>query len=166
MNEGKGLRSGGYISGGVLIVFGIAVIALGVWGFNFTRDHIKREGSASGRLKTLGRGACSRAQPGTSRPPLCQRGGRGPPARAPRVAFTDDRVWSIHGTERAQPVATGRKWDGSENGPNKPKPLPWVATGCRWERMVGRTPSQNRRGSPLWLPQEAPSPANPKAHRT
>jgi hypothetical protein len=68
MNEGKGLRIGGYISGGVLIVFGIAAIALGVWGFNFTRDHIKREGSASGRSKTPGRGACSRPQPGTSRP--------------------------------------------------------------------------------------------------
>jgi hypothetical protein len=27
----------------VLIVFGVAVIALGVWGFNFTRDHIERE---------------------------------------------------------------------------------------------------------------------------
>jgi hypothetical protein len=33
------------------------------------------------------------------------------------VAFTDDRVWSIYGTERAQPVATGRKSDGSETGP-------------------------------------------------
>jgi hypothetical protein len=56
----------------------------------------------------------------------------------PRVAFTDDLVWSIYGAERAQPVATGRKWDESENASNKPKPLPWVATGCRSERMVRR----------------------------
>jgi hypothetical protein len=27
----------------VLIVFGIVVIVLGIWGFNFTRDHIERE---------------------------------------------------------------------------------------------------------------------------
>jgi hypothetical protein len=96
MNEGKGLRIGGYISGGVLIVFGIAVIALGVCGFNFTRVHIKREGSASGRSKTPGRGACSRPQPGTSRPPLKQRGGRYPPGR-PRVlpswATADEHLW-------------------------------------------------------------------------
>ena len=42
--EGRGLRLGGYISGGLLIFFGIAVIVLGVWGFAFTRDHIEREG--------------------------------------------------------------------------------------------------------------------------
>ena len=43
MADGKLLRIGGYISGGVLIVFGIVVIALGIWGFSFTRDHIERE---------------------------------------------------------------------------------------------------------------------------
>ena len=43
MREGRGLRIGGYISGGVLIVLGIIVIVLGVWGFSFTRDHIQRE---------------------------------------------------------------------------------------------------------------------------
>jgi hypothetical protein len=43
MSEGRFLRLGGYISGGVLILFGIAVIALGIWGFAFTRDHIERE---------------------------------------------------------------------------------------------------------------------------
>jgi hypothetical protein len=43
VKEGKALRIGGYISGGTLIVFGIAVIALGIWGFAFTRDHIERE---------------------------------------------------------------------------------------------------------------------------
>jgi hypothetical protein len=43
MREGRFLRIGGYISGGVLILFGIAVVALGIWGFAFTRDHIERE---------------------------------------------------------------------------------------------------------------------------
>jgi hypothetical protein len=48
VREGKLLRIGGYISGGVLIAFGIAVIVLGVWGFTFTRDHIKQEGIVFG----------------------------------------------------------------------------------------------------------------------
>ena len=43
MSEGRSLRIGGYISGGVLAFFGIAVIVLGIWGFAFTRDHIERE---------------------------------------------------------------------------------------------------------------------------
>ena len=48
MKEGRVLRLGGYLSGGVLIVFGIVVIALGVWGFTFARDHIEREGITFG----------------------------------------------------------------------------------------------------------------------
>ncbi len=43
MKRERLLRIGGYISGGLLIVFGIGVIVLGVWGFAFTRDHIERE---------------------------------------------------------------------------------------------------------------------------
>jgi hypothetical protein len=36
--------------------------------------------------------------------------------------------------QRSQLVATGRKWEGAENGSDKRKPLPWVATRClsRW----------------------------------
>lgn len=48
MRRGKVLKIGGYISGGVLIVFGIVVIVLGIWGFMFTRDHIKEEGIVFG----------------------------------------------------------------------------------------------------------------------
>jgi hypothetical protein len=48
MKEGWFLRIGGYISGGVLIVLGIVVIVLGIWGFSFTRDHIEREGITFG----------------------------------------------------------------------------------------------------------------------
>jgi hypothetical protein len=51
VSEGRGLRIGGYISGGVLILFGIDVIALGVWGFAFTRDHIEREGITFGPIE-------------------------------------------------------------------------------------------------------------------
>lgn len=51
MSEGRSLRVGGYISGGVLIFFGIAVIALGIWGFAFTRDHIEREGITFGSIE-------------------------------------------------------------------------------------------------------------------
>ena len=51
MTHGRGLRIGGYLSGGVLIAFGIAVIVLGVWGFAFTRDHIEREGIAFGSIE-------------------------------------------------------------------------------------------------------------------
>ena len=51
MRDGKVLRIGGYVSGGVLIAFGIAVIVLGIWGFNFTRDHIEREGISFGPIE-------------------------------------------------------------------------------------------------------------------
>ena len=48
MKEGRLLRIGRYISGGILIVLGLVVIVLGVWGFSFTRDHIEREGITFG----------------------------------------------------------------------------------------------------------------------
>ncbi|HET9242141.1 MAG TPA: hypothetical protein VFN99_01775 [Gaiella sp.] len=48
MKHGKLLRIGGYLSGGVLILFGIVVIALGVWGIAFTRDHLEQEGIVFG----------------------------------------------------------------------------------------------------------------------
>ena len=51
MSEGRGLRIGGYVSGGLLIFFGVAVVVLGVWGFAFTRDHIEREGISFGPIE-------------------------------------------------------------------------------------------------------------------
>ena len=48
MKDGKVLKIGGFISGGVLIVFGIIVIALGIYGIYFTRDSIKQEGIVFG----------------------------------------------------------------------------------------------------------------------
>ena len=48
MNDGKFPRIGGYISGAVLILFGIAVIGLGIWGFTTTRESIKEEGIVFG----------------------------------------------------------------------------------------------------------------------
>jgi hypothetical protein len=48
MRQGRLLRIGGYASGGVLIVFGIVVIALGIWGIAFTRDHLEQEGIVFG----------------------------------------------------------------------------------------------------------------------
>ena len=45
-------------------------------------------------------------------------------------------------------MAIGGKWDGSENGRNKPKPLPWVATSCDRAWMV-------RRGSTVRVRQRA-----------
>jgi hypothetical protein len=48
MNDRKLVRVGGYVSGGVLILFGIIVIALGIWGVSFTRDSLKEEGIVFG----------------------------------------------------------------------------------------------------------------------
>jgi hypothetical protein len=48
MRQGKLLRIGGFISGGVLIAFGVVVVALGIWGISFTRDHLKEEGIVFG----------------------------------------------------------------------------------------------------------------------
>jgi hypothetical protein len=48
------------------------------------------------------------------------------------------RGWSVYGAQRSQPVATGGKCASPENGSNKPKPLPPVATSCRSERLVRR----------------------------
>jgi hypothetical protein len=44
--------------------------------------------------------------------------------------------WSIYGAQRAQPVATGRKWQCSENGSNKPIGNRWQPTATVPERMV------------------------------
>jgi hypothetical protein len=48
VRHGKLLRIGGYLSGGLLTLFGIAVIALGIWAFGFTRDSIEQEGIVFG----------------------------------------------------------------------------------------------------------------------
>jgi hypothetical protein len=48
MNDRKLIRVGGYVSGGVLVAFGIIVIALGIWGIHYTRDHLKQEGIVFG----------------------------------------------------------------------------------------------------------------------
>jgi hypothetical protein len=45
-------------------------------------------------------------------------------------------------------MATGGKSSGRENGSDRPKPLPWVATGCRRDGMV-------RRGSTVRVRQRA-----------
>lgn len=51
MEDPKLLRIGGYVSGGVLILFGIIVIALGIYGFTFTRDSIEEEGIVFGPVE-------------------------------------------------------------------------------------------------------------------
>ena len=51
MKDARLLRIGGYISGGVLTLLGIAVVVLGIWGFSFTRDHIEREGITFGPIE-------------------------------------------------------------------------------------------------------------------
>jgi len=49
------------------------------------------------------------------------------------------RGWSIYGAQRAQPVATGGKWDTLENGSNRPIGNRWQPTATVSERMVKRT---------------------------
>jgi hypothetical protein len=83
------------------------------------------------------------------------------------------RGWSIYGAEGSQPGATGGKWDGAENGSNKPKPLPSVAVSCVHNHMVRRRiatacrlPLLAREEVDLRASEKRSSPANPKARRT
>jgi hypothetical protein len=64
------------------------------------------------------------------------------------VAKVDNSGWSLYGAQRSQPVATGSKRDGAENGSLKRKPLPSVATSCPSRSMV-------RRGSTVRVRQRA-----------
>jgi hypothetical protein len=82
------------------------------------------------------------------------------------VVMLDNEGWSLYGAQRSQLVATGGKWEGAENGSDKRKPLPSVATSCLSRSMVRVVPLAAKEGVTLLAPQEAPSPANPKAHRT
>jgi hypothetical protein len=56
--------------------------------------------------------------------------------------------WSVYGAERAQPVATGGKWDDPENRSNKPIRNQWQPTATVSQRMV-------RRGSTVRVRQRA-----------
>src|SRR5437868_15171897 len=56
--------------------------------------------------------------------------------------------WSIYGAQRAQPVATGGKWDALENRSNRPIRNWWQPTATVPERMV-------RRGSTVRVRQRA-----------
>jgi hypothetical protein len=52
------------------------------------------------------------------------------------VVRIDYKGWSLYGVPWLQPVANGGKSPRRENRKIKRKLLPWVATGCRLERMV------------------------------
>jgi hypothetical protein len=56
--------------------------------------------------------------------------------RPASVASSDNDGWSLYGAPWLQPVATGRKSSRRGSCRNKPKPLLWVATSCRKQRMV------------------------------
>src|SRR5438552_18672340 len=47
-------------------------------------------------------------------------------------------VWSIYGAQRAQPVATGDKWDALENRLNRPIRNRWQPTATVPQRMASR----------------------------
>src|SRR5712691_2708205 len=57
--------------------------------------------------------------------------------RVERVGSTGEG-WSIYGAKRAQPLATGGKCDGLDNGSNKPIRNRWQATATVSQRMVKR----------------------------
>jgi hypothetical protein len=59
------------------------------------------------------------------------------------VASGRGKGWSIYGAQRAQPVATGRKWLSTENGSNGPIGNRWQPTATLPERMVRRGSTTN-----------------------
>jgi hypothetical protein len=61
------------------------------------------------------------------------------------VALVDYKGWSLCGAPWLQPVATGSKRDGAENGSLKRKPLPSVATSClsRSHSLLGKPARQD-----------------------
>jgi hypothetical protein len=68
-----------------------------------------------------------------------------PTEPADYVASLDNDGWSLYGAPWLQPVAGGGKCGPLENRRTEPKPLPWVATGCR-EKPVVRGASPLRKG--------------------
>jgi hypothetical protein len=64
------------------------------------------------------------------------------------VVLSDNEVWSLYGAPWLQPVATRRKSQRLRSRRNTRKPLPYVATVCRSQRMV-------RRGSTVRVRQRA-----------
>ena len=52
------------------------------------------------------------------------------------VARADNSGWSLNGAQRAQPVASGGKWNGFGKRLKQAKTLPQVATGCMRRSMV------------------------------
>jgi hypothetical protein len=75
-----------------------------------------------------------------------------PEARATRARVAsragESATWSIYEAHRSQPVAIGGRSEGVRNRSIRRKPLPWVATGCREERMGRRRSIVPRNGCP------------------
>src|SRR6266852_396685 len=73
--------------------------------------------------------------------------------------------WSISGAERAQPVATGGKWDALENRSNRPIRNRWQPTATVPERMVKVDHLLAKEGVASLAPQGEVEPPNPRARR-
>jgi hypothetical protein len=78
-----------------------------------------------------------------------QTGAGGPRLNASPHVGLGPQGWSIYGAQRAQPVATGGKWDALENGSNRPIGNRWQPTATVPEHgkegVDGSSPSEGSR---------------------
>jgi hypothetical protein len=100
----------------------------------------EREGGRRSLPASGNRLGAARSSPGSSR--MRRRILAAPPTIGPRPLPFRLQAWSIYGAQRAQPVATGGKWDTLENHSNNLIRNRWQPTATVSQRMV-------RRGSPV-----------------
>ena len=145
MKDGKLAKIGGYVSGGVLIAFGIAVIALGIYGFISRATRSRTRGSSSGLRPIPPSRSTRRSGPANRSRPEARRSRSRRSCASTRSAATDGLTYAEMGRYQSAENPTDKAGTNDEAAAAKDENGEPISNGARdiWVTETALTTALN-----------------------